>query len=274
MFDQLYFERVVSRQSEEIKKRHLPFSGAKNFRDLGGYQTADGRTVAWNVLYRSGALHRLTYDDLRYLSALMLERIIDFRAKHEKEQEPDRVPKDADIRVVGIPILDASTRVWDKPRVELEKYIRTINPAECMIRANAEFAMHFVPEMRRFFHELLSAGGRPLLFHCAAGKDRTGFAAAVLLRILGVPMETVMEDYLLSNQYYLRAHHWDLAFMRLAKGKQFAAAVEGFMEVNPTYLLAAFDTVNREYGSFENYVCTVLELTEADIERLKSFYLE
>jgi protein-tyrosine phosphatase len=273
MFDQLYFERVTSGQPEEIKKRHLPFSGAKNFRDLGGYQMLDGHTVRWNVLYRSDSLHKLTDSDLRYLSALMLERVIDFRVAHEKQLEPDRLPKDADIRVVEIPIFDASTRVWHNAREGLEKYLKDVNPAQYMIKANVELATRFIPEMRHFLHEVLSANGKPILFHCAAGKDRTGFAAAVLLQILGVPFATVMQDYLLSNQYYLSSYRWGLMLLRLVKGKRFAEVTRGFMEVRPEYLSAGFDYINREFNSFENYVSDVLGLTEKDVERLKSLYL-
>ena len=274
MFDQIYFERMTVRQVEEMKNRRLPFSGAKNFRDLGGYQTADGRMVRWNLLYRSDALNKLTDGDLRYLSALMLDRIIDFRAEHEKKEEPDRLPTDADIRTVGIPTVDASTRIWNNSREELEKYIGKVNPAQYMIQANIELATHFVPEMRHFFHELFLANGRPVLFHCAAGKDRTGFAAAVLLRILEVPHDTVMKDYLLSNQYYLGAYQTNLIFVRLVKGRQFASVLQGFMEVTAVYLSAAFEAIDREYGSFENYVRDVLGLTERDVEHLKSLCLE
>lgn len=274
MFDQIYFERIVSQLPEEIKKRRLPFSGAKNFRDLGGYQTADGRVLRWNLLYRSDALHKLTDGDLRYLSALMLDRVIDFRAEHEKQQEPDRLPGDADIRVVEIPVFDASTRVWHNSREELVKNIRKVNSAQYMIQANIEFASRFTPEMMRFVHELLSADGRPVLFHCAVGKDRTGFAAAIILQILGVSQETIMEDYLLTNQYFLPSYRWNLMFAQLVSGKQFAAVVQGFMEARSEYLWAAFETINREYGSFESYVRSGLGLTEEDVEHLKSLYLE
>jgi protein-tyrosine phosphatase len=204
----------------------------------------------------------------------MLERIIDFRVIYEKEQEPDRLPKDADIRVVEIPIFDASTRIWHSAQKGFEKYLRNVNPAQYLIKTNVELATRFIPEMKNFIRELLAANGRPILFHCAAGKDRTGFAAATLLRILGAPLATVMEDYLLSNQYYLNAHHWDLLLLRLLKGKQFASVVEGFMEVRPEYLSAGFDYIDREFDSFDDYIRNVLELTEKDIERLKSFYLE
>jgi protein-tyrosine phosphatase len=198
MIDQMDFELKIGSQSFEENKRRLEFSGAKNFRDLGGYRTVDGRAVVWGILYRSDQLQKLTNSDLNHLTALMLDRIIDFRAEHEKEEAPDRIPLNSDIRIVEIPILDSSTEIWRDTHNQLVKdNLKNIDSAKFMIQMNIELATRFTPQMRQFVHELFSASGRPVLFHCAAGKDRAGFAAAILLRILGVPLEMVMEDYLL-----------------------------------------------------------------------------
>ena len=274
MLDQLYFENSIMTQPSEARKRRLDFAGAKNFRDLGGYQTADGKTVRWNTLYRSDGLHKLTTSDLKFMSALALDRIIDFRADHERELEPDRLPIELKDRAVEIPILDSSTQIWHDSRDEFVKNLRKIDSAQYMIRTNMELATRFSAEMRQFVVELISANGKPLLFHCAAGKDRTGFAAAILLRMLGVPHEIVMEDYLLSNRYILPAHRPSLAVLNLLKGKAFTEAVKGFMEVRPEYLGAAFETIQREYGSFEDYVYKALDLTMHDTERLRALFLE
>ena len=275
MFDQLDLELKISSQAFEERKRRLDFSGAKNFRDLGGYRTVDGRAVLWGVLYRSDQLQKLTNSDINHLTSLTLDRIVDFRAKHEKEEAPDRIPANSDIRIVEIPILDSSTEIWrDSHDLFLKDNLRNIDPVKFMIETNIELATRFTPQMRQFFHELFSTGGRPLLFHCAAGKDRTGFAAATLLRILGVPMEVVMEDYLLSNQYYLSAYSWSLFLIRLMKGKRFSNVVKGFLEVVPAYLCAAFEAIDREFGSFEKYVRNGLGLTDQDIKHLRNLYLE
>ena len=274
MFEELYREKVNVDNYGASKSRLLRFTGAKNFRDLGGYQTVDGTTVRWNLLYRSDALHKLTNADLEHLAALMLDRIIDFRAAHEKEREPDRFLTNAEIQMIEIPILDSSTKVWHDSREEFVKNLKNIDPAPYMIQTNVELATRFTPEFRLFLDELLSANGRPILFHCAAGKDRTGFAAAILLRILGVSQEVVLEDYLLTNQYFMPAYKWNMTLVQLLKGKRFAAAIKGFMEANPIYLSAAFDALDHEHGSFEAYVCNGLGLTDQYIERLKNIYLE
>ncbi|MGA7193584.1 MAG: tyrosine-protein phosphatase [Anaerolineales bacterium] len=274
MHDEIDLELVIVEQSLHPKRRRLDFSGAKNFRDLGGYQTRDGKSVRWGKLYRSDHLHKLTNADLRDLSKLDLDRIVDFRAEHEIEEEPDRIPVNTNIRWIGIPILDSSTRIWHDSRDELMKdNLKSIDPAKFLIETNIEMVTRFTPQMKQFIQELISANGRAVLFHCAAGKDRTGYAAALILRVLGVLPELVMEDYLLSNEYYLSSYSWNLFIMSLIKGKRFSSVVKGFLEVRPAYLAAAFAIIDG-FGSFEKYVSNGLGLTGQDIEHLRSLYLE
>ena len=275
MIDQIDLELKIGSRLFEENTRRLIFSGAKNFRDLGGYRTVDDKTVRWGILYRSDQLHKFTDADLNYLTALVLDRIIDFRAEHEKEEAPDRLPANSDIRIVEIPILDSSTEIWrDSHDLFIKENLKNIDPAKLLIETNIELATRFTPQIKQFICELYSANGRAVLFHCAAGKDRTGYAAAIVLRILGVPLEVVIEDYLLSNQYYLSSYSWNLMMLRLMKGKRFANVVKGFLEVQPAYLSAAFEAIGREFGSFEKYIHTGLGLTGQDIKLLKSVYLE
>ena len=264
----------TSRIQNDKRQRHLDFSGAKNFRDFGGYQTVDGRTVCWGLLYRSDGLDKLTDADLQRLSSLGLDRVIDFRSEYEKSLGADRLPVDGNIQRVEIPILDASTAAVAQSRDEFVAKLTTIDSAKFMLETYVGFATQFTPEFRHFFYEVEAADGRPVLFHCTAGKDRTGFAAALLLRVLGVPQETVMQDYLLTNEYFFGGYRWNLMLARLMKGKRFADSLKGFMRAEAHYLSSAFDAIDREYGSFEKYVCDGIGLSAADIERFKTLYLE
>lgn len=272
--EEIHLNKAVIVQSIEKQLRHLKFSGAKNFRDLGGYRAVDGSRVRWRVLYRSDALHKFTDTDLKRLSALSLSCVMDFRSDYEREQEPDRLPVDANIRQVPIPILDASTALVHESRDDLVQRLRGIDSQKYMNETYVGFIAQFTPAFRQFFRELTFAGGSPVLFHCTAGKDRTGFAAALLLRLLGVPHETVMQDYLLTNDYFLGSYKWKLVLARLMKGRRFADAIRGFMLADPRYLSAAFETIDREYTSFERYVRDGLGLSQADVDRLKATYLE
>lgn len=257
-----------------LRNRHLSFSGVKNFRDLGGYQTADGKSVRWGVLYRSDGLHKLTSADLRKLSQLNLNKIVDFRSAFEKEIQPDRLPEELLSRIVEIPILDNSTQAFQGSRDELARNLKKIDAVQFMTHANIEFASRFTSEMKQFINVLMSSNGRPVLFHCTAGKDRTGFAAAILLRTLGVPHDVVIEDYLLTNRYFYSSYRWRLILLRVLRGRQFANVVKNFMLAQTDFLAAAFEAIDRDHASFENYVCNGLELTAADVDHLKSLYLE
>jgi protein-tyrosine phosphatase len=274
LLEETYLDAAAVQVFTTLSDRRLPFSGAKNFRDLGGYQTMGGKSLRWGMLYRSDSLHKLTDADLKRLSDLDLDRIIDFRSPLEKEKEPDRLPVELAARLVAIPILDSSTQIYQHSRDEFVKNLKNIDAVQSMVQTNVELATCFTLELRMFLDVLLSSNGRPILFHCAAGKDRTGFAAAILLRILEVPHDMVMEDYLLSNRYFLAAHRWGLYLLRILKGKRFAEAVVGMVRVHPLYLSAAFQAIDRNHGSFENYVCSALGLTARDVEHLKSLYLE
>ena len=274
MYDEISIGRDFAQTQQHNFTRRLPFSGAKNFRDLGGYRAADGRSVRWGMLYRSDNLHHLADTDLTRLSALGLDRVIDFRSEREHAEEPDRLPESGATRAVHIPINDVSTVIWYEGHEEFVKNIHHVDPGQYLSQTNVELATRFTPEIQRFVREVFAARGNPVLFHCAAGKDRTGFAAALLLRIFGVPMKTILEDYLLTNQYYLPSKTWELLRLRLFKGGLYSDVVRGFMEVQPSYLQAAFDAMEREHGSFEGYLQNALGLSEHEIEHLRAVYLE
>lgn len=274
MLQEMDRKAVTAQHINVPRVRRLPFSGAKNFRDLGGYRTRDGRLVRWGALYRSDALHKLTDADLRQLSDLSLEQVIDFRAIYERDREPDRLPEELKGRLLGIPILDSSTELFQNSRQEFVRILRTVDASQSLINTNVELATRFAPEIRRFIDVLLSSNGRPVLFHCAAGKDRTGFAAAIVLRIFGVSQDVVMEDYLLTNRYFFSAYGWSLKIMKWIRGKRFAESVRAFMMAEPAYLSAAFQAIDENYGSFDYYVRDGLGLSGMDVEHLQRAYLE
>jgi protein-tyrosine phosphatase len=274
MLEQMHVKGAAAQEVNVLRERRLPFARVKNFRDLGGYPGCDGRSVRWGALYRSDALHKITDADLRYLSALGLDRVIDFRANYEREREPDRLPEELRGRRVEIPILDSSTELFQNSRQEFARILKTVDASKCMIDTNVELATRFTPEMRQLLDILFSSNGRPVLFHCAAGKDRTGFAAAILLRLFGASQDVIMQDYLLSNQYFFSSYSWSLKIMKLLKGKRFAEAVRAFMMAETAYLGAAFAAIDEKYGSFEGYVRNGLGLSRSDVTRLQSLYLE
>lgn len=260
---------------QRIRHRRLPFAGARNFRDLGGYATADGATVRWGVLYRSDHLHHLTNRDLAALAALDLACVIDFRSDFEQTNEPDRLPPGTPVRVVHLPIFDANTRMGREIRERIASgKLAGLDPDAMLRDANVQFVRHFTPQFQAFVREVLVAQGKPVLFHCTVGKDRTGFAAAILLRILGVPQDVILQDYLESQAYLLAGRARDLRLLRLTRGTETVQIIEGLLSVKPEYLQLAFDTIEQEYGSFAAYVRNGLGLSDFEIAELRALLLE
>lgn len=256
--------------------RLLNFEGISNFRDLGGYTTGDDRHVKWGKLYRSGTFAEASRADLTGLSALKLETFIDFRSSLEKTEEPNRLPDPPGFTVVDIPVLDDGNKaligeIMD--RIDSGDF-DGFDPHQAMLTANRQFAAEFTPQFNEFVHTVLAADGAPVLWHCSAGKDRSGFAAAILLRILGVPQETIMQDYMASRAPALEARTGQLRMLELFKGEEAAQKLAILMGVEEAWLLAGFAQIDTTWGSFDNYVEKGLQLSADDIQRLRHNLLE
>lgn len=258
--------------AEREAHRVIEFSSIHNFRDLGGYRTADGREVQWGKLYRTGTLAQASEFDLEQLHGLGLATLIDFRSEMEKKAAPTRLPDAAEFTLVAIPTLDDGNEAL---MGELHQRVETgdfadFDPHGFMLEANRQFATEFTPEYRLFMQQVLAADGAPVAWHCSAGKDRTGFAAAILLRTLGVPAEQVMADYLASRDLSVAARRTDLLLLRLFKGSEAADKVRVMLGVEESWLQAAFSEIDAHWGSFDRYLSEGLQLSADDIDRLRN----
>lgn len=147
------------------------------------------------------------------------------------------------------------------------------DPNLTMINANRQLATQFVVQYRQFMQTILTSAGAPVVWHCSAGKDRAGFASAIVLRILGVPQETVMADYMASKQHALHARKNEVRILRLLRGDEAADKLSILLGVEEAWLAAAFDEIDKHWGSFENYTREALELSEDDIQSLRDTLL-
>lgn len=263
-------------QEQRAAHRLLNLEGVDNFRDLGGYQTAAGKTVKWGKLYRSANFAETSRADQRVLERLDLYALIDFRSTAEKAEEPNQLAEEPGYRLVEIPTMDGGdNNIQGEIIARLENgEFSGFDPDAFMIEANRQFATRFTPQFREFIEVVQEAQGQPVVWHCSAGKDRTGFAAAILLRILGVPQDVVMADYLLSRDSALEARHTQLTVLRLMEGEEAADKVAVLLGVEAPWLQTAFDTIDQQYGNFDTYVREGLGLDDADIEQLRAELLE
>lgn len=262
--------------SERAAHRLLNFEGIHNFRDLGGYTTTDGRQVKWGRLYRSGTLAEASPRDLEDLRRLQLHSLVDFRSTTEKDEEPNRLPQPPGFEVVEIPTLDGGDHaVADEIMRRIEEGdFDDFDPDSFMLQANRSFADAFTPQFASFLQTVINASGEPVAWHCSAGKDRTGYAAAILLRILGVPQNVILDDYALSKEYSLAARQKELMLLRLFKGEEAATKLAVIMGVEKPWLEAGFAQIDEIYGSFDTYVTEGLGLSQSDIQQLRQTLLE
>lgn len=250
----------------------LGFDRARNLRDLGGYPVAGGLRVRSGVLYRSDSLDRLHRADRARLAALGLCRVIDLRSVSERTQAPDRLPPG--VEAVLLPVFDDDNTLGKDLQERLAQgRLEGIDPDALMTEVNVQLVRSFTPQFARFLAELVAAEGRPVLFHCTAGKDRTGFAAALILRILGVSPPTIVEDYLRSGPWFLERKKGQLALIRLFRGRAAAELVRRLYGVKASYLEAAFRTIDQDWGSFDAYLRKGLGVSEAQGAALRSWLL-
>jgi len=254
----IYFLFVTKAQRITLAERHLPMAGGYNFRDLGGFRTKEGRYTKWGKLFRADELSNLTENDLRYLTSIPITSAIDFRAASESRRSPDKLP----------------------PTVKFT-YPISITPGNLssegiqanLLKANIDTHMKHMNRLlvsdpacirafRIFFAIVQNNLSAPLIFHCSAGKDRAGMAAALVLLALGVDEETVMHDYLMSKVYLNDKY---AAF--IAKYPR----AESIFTVKRMFLQAGFNQIKRDHGSILNFLTRELKV---DIPRMRRLYLD
>ncbi len=260
-------------------ERQIELAGQDNFRDLGGYATADGRRVKWRHLYRSGELSELSDGDLQKLAALGIRTVVDLRGEAEVERKgSDRLPTGASLTSIAIepgdlaPILGPAFATGDFSLV----------PDDLLHEINREYIRDWHGQLGSLLRVAANPANCPLVFHCTHGKDRAGINAAILLSALGVPWEDVMEDYLLSNVQRNEQADAGLSSMRESAARQRGVLPEevdmtnilGLFFVHPSYLGAAHEEITGRYGSVEAFIREGIGWSDSELDQLRDALLE
>lgn len=241
----------------------LPIKSAYNFRDLGGYIGAGGKSVRWRTILRSSDFHELSEEDASYLASIPLCTIVDFRSKDEVKLLPDHPIEsvknaynfdiDAGNLVPGLTKLIEDRTLSDEAKME--------QAMEMMRGMYRRLVKNHTDAYEKLFELLQSGNDTPLLFHCTAGKDRTGMAAALILTSLGVDRDTIYKDYLMTNEA-LQGKYDHLNHLGII--------VTLFKTVYREFLESAFALMEEECGSTEAFLQQKLNV---DLQRMQSLYL-
>ncbi len=239
----------------------IAMQGASNVRDMGGWTTQDGRVVARGRLFRSAALHSLTDADLAAFAGFGLRTVCDFRGEAEQAKAPSRLPSGVTLHRLGIqPTIGASLADLAKNSEANGDDVIAV-----LCQAYAAYALDWAFQYRAMF-DLILAEDIPLLFHCTAGKDRTGFAATLILSALGVDRATIRNDYLATNRIWQPPA--DLA------SHLPPAAAKMLLSAHPAFLDAAFAAIDAAYPTMDDYLADKIGLDGAKRERLRVLLLE
>jgi protein-tyrosine phosphatase len=254
-------------QVADSVKRHVILQGAANFRYLGGYETKDGHHVKWNEIYRSADISKLTNADLAVLKDRKITYDVDLRGRQESAQAPDKLNPGTDYILCPA----GSNNVGS-----MMKSMATIKGkgGDSLIMAFYSRIDSLADRYKPFFNKLLDLpANQGLVFHCTAGKDRTGIAAALLLYSLGVPYDTIIADYEATN-YYRNAENVK-AMAQMGKYMHVDKDVaKSMMAAKKEYLDATFTEITKQYGSVDNYLKTQIGLDDQKIALLKKKFLE
>lgn len=246
---------------QDTPDRHFNLTGASNFRDLGGYAGKDGRTVRWRHIFRSNHLGHLTEADIAVLRGLGLKSAFDFRGAEERSAAVCAI---GEITVHSLPV-EPTVVAALRARLANGNALSPSDGIEVMRESYVGYVRQNTGRYRSLFAHLLGDSA-PLVIHCTAGKDRTGFACALILHALGVPEDVISEDYLLTNRFYKRdpSASNDLPDdVRQVLGS-----------VDALFLTAAFDAVRADYGGLESYFTDGLGLGRGERAALEARYLE
>ncbi|CAN5373417.1 tyrosine-protein phosphatase [soil metagenome] len=240
-------------------ERRLELAGSFNFRDLGGYETADGRIVRWRRLFRSDALHRLTPEDIQQLDEIGLTAVFDLRSSYELERDGLGSLFDGGVLHRHVPFHSNPA-----PRQPAELQIDLFTLYERMLEEAQ-------PCVNAVFSALAEDETYPAVFHCAAGKDRTGIISGLVLSVLGVPDEDIITDYALTDGFMAD---------RLAALRESAELDESYRNINPSWLRAEPATmaqtltlIQAEHGSIVGFLLAS-GVTHVQLEAVRDHLLE
>ncbi|MBS0014323.1 MAG: tyrosine-protein phosphatase [Desulfobacterales bacterium] len=251
--------------------RRVQLDGTVNFRDMGGYATADGRRVKWGRAFRADGLSRLTDRDLDFLVWMGIRRVYDFRTASEMAEAPDRLPEGGQIGHIHLPVTHGNFDFAEAVRL-LQKGDNAWLTPDFMINGYIGNLEQFAHCWAAVIRDLAESRNGPLVFHCTGGKDRTGTCAALILLALGVAEETVIDDHQLSNIYI--ADLLPRLYRRMERAGIDPDRLFPYLTAPRHCIVAVIDYLMDTYGTAADYLVEKAGLQPAVIDQMRENLLE
>lgn len=243
---------------EQDNSRILHLKGGYNFRDLGGIPTKNGKTIKKDLLFRTDELSGLFPEDLDVLKQLNIKTVVDFRTDFERQQSIDKVPSSC-TKQIHLDILAANMQTFMN---EIQKGSTDYKALLINFYKELVLSENAITAFTSFFKLLDAPENNAIIYHCTAGKDRTGIATALILEALDVDWSEIESDYLLSNTFLKKKYESYIS--------ENPALADVFL-VQPIYIETAFTAIKNTYKSVPNYLKNILKV---DVEQMKINYLE
>jgi protein-tyrosine phosphatase len=254
-----------------VTRRRLELEGPVNFRDLGGYATADGRHVRWGRVYRSDSLETLTQADIGRLDKLGIRLVCDLRRDEERAAAPSRVVGHGDLRIEHLPVGGIAAETKDMAGRMLRGEIPEVSAAMMADVYLSILDLH-PDSFGAVVAHAADPASLPMVVHCTAGKDRTGVASALLLAALGVDDRTIAADYELSTEFQARARVEEVRPQLDAAGIRFEK-VEAYFLAPRAVIAATIDGLRERYGGVDKYLTERAGIPTATLDKLRALLL-
>lgn len=284
----IYFILQSANKRILFAERTLPIEGLNNFRDFGGYFTTDGKQVKWGMLYRSNHLFNLNEQAINYISHLGIKSIIDYRNQNEINKFPNchvgenkTYHLDATAQTAELAAQFAASPD-NEDQALIESIIDNI-PKELIngegLQILEQYRQFVVSDkskaaFRQMIEVLLDSHNSPSIQHCRGGKDRTGYGALLVLAMLGVPKQTIVDDYMLTHFNRLSRNEIKMAgYRKITQDQNILDYLLSLIDTQESFILEVFNAMEEIAGSVDGYIKTELNFTDDDINQLRKIYL-
>lgn len=254
----VYYLLVTEKESTILAEKLLPFEGAYNFRDLGGIKTKEGKQIKWGTLFRAGDLSTFTKWDIAYFKHLNIQTLVDFRTDEEVNASPNvDLPF---LKSIRLPITPGNLGISSLKDL-LHKQSEELNSFMATLYKSLVTEVESISQYRNLFQLLQEQKNSPLVYHCSAGKDRTGIATALILYSLGVSEDIIFQNYMQSNVFLKDKY---------ANYSKEHPNLSSLFTVTPVFLKAGFDAMKEKHGSINLFIEKTLHV---DTDKMKELYL-